>query len=49
MAIIKMRDEVIAAYGKDSYEAGYIQYVFANRETDWFITVYNELMSKAIA
>lgn len=34
--LIKMKEQVIAKYGRDSFEAGYIQHVFANRPTDYF-------------
>jgi len=46
MALINMKNEVIAKYGKDSFEAGYIQYVFSKRSTETFYQVYKDLMKK---
>ena len=46
MALINMKNEVIEKYGRDSFEAGYIQFVFARRSSDYFIRVYNDLMGK---
>jgi hypothetical protein len=47
MALIEKKNEIINLYGKDSFEAGYIQYVFANRPSDWFEEVYEDLKAKA--
>lgn len=44
--LIKMRDEVIAKYGADSFEAGYIQHVFAKRSAEYFHYVYQTLMGR---
>lgn len=44
MSLITMRDEVIAKFGADSFEAGYIQYSFSHHSTDWFIGNYKRLM-----
>lgn len=46
MSLVAMRDEVINKYGKDSYQAGYIQYCFSHHETPWFLRVYRELMGE---
>ena len=46
MALINMKNEVIAKYGENSFEAGYIQFVFARRPSDYFIKVYQDLMGK---
>jgi len=43
MAIIEKRNEIIALYGADSEEAGWIQYVFSRRGTEEFEWAYNEL------
>lgn len=45
MSLIAMRDAVIEKYGKGSFEAGYIQFAFARRETNYFIATYEKLMS----
>lgn len=44
-----MRDEVKKLYGEDSKEFGWAQYVFANRDSEYFVRVYNDLMNKAKA
>jgi hypothetical protein len=46
MALINMKNEVIAKYGEDSFEAGYICHIFAKRSTEYFLDVYRELMGK---
>ena len=46
MALINMKNEVVAKYGEDSFEAGYISYVFAKRSTEYFLDVYRDLMGK---
>lgn len=46
MSLVAMRDKVIEKYGKDSYQAGYIQYCFSHHETPWFLRVYWELMGE---
>jgi hypothetical protein len=46
MALINMKNEVITKYGEDSFEAGYISYVFAKRSTEYFLNVYRDLMGK---
>lgn len=42
--LMEMKQEVINKYGKDSFEAGYIQHVFSRRSTEMFLRVYKELM-----
>lgn len=44
--LINMKERVIAKYGKGSFEAGYIQHVFANRSTEYFKRVCADLLSK---
>jgi len=44
MALVQMKNEVINKYGKDSYEAGYIQWVFSKRSTECFLRIYHQLM-----
>ena len=46
MALINMKNEVVAKYGEDSFEAGYICHVFAKRSTEYFLNVYRDLMGK---
>lgn len=46
MTIITMKQEIIVKFGKDSFEAGYAQYVFSKRSTETFIAVYEQLMGK---
>ena len=46
MSLINMKDEVINKFGKDSFEAGYIQHCFSYRGTDFFIEVYDRMMKK---
>lgn len=46
MALINMKNEVIAKYGEGSFEAGYISYVFSKRSTEYFLYVYQDLMGK---
>lgn len=44
--LINMKERVIAKYGKESFEAGYIQYVFAKRPTEYFKRVCANILSK---
>ena len=44
--LINMKERVIAKYGKESFEAGYIQYVFAKRPAEYFKRVCAELLEK---
>jgi len=44
--LINLKERVIAKYGKESFEAGYIQYVFAKRSTEHFKRVCADLLSK---
>lgn len=46
MSAITMRDAIIRKYGKDSFEAGYIQWVFSRRSTETLWTVYKKLICK---
>lgn len=45
--LINMKEQVIAKYGRESFEAGYIQHVFAKRPTDYFKKVCMELLENA--
>jgi hypothetical protein len=40
-----MRDEVKKLFGEESKEFGWMAFVFANRPTEYFIRVYNDLMA----
>lgn len=44
--IITMKQEIIVKFGKDSFEAGYAQYIFSKRSTETFVEVYEKLMEK---
>ena len=44
--LINLKNDVIAKYGEGSFEAGYIQYVFAKRPTEYFKRVCAELLDK---
>ena len=44
MALVQMKNEVINKYGENSYEAGYIQWIFSKRSTEYFLRVYHQLM-----
>ena len=44
--LISLKERVIAKYGRESFEAGYIQYVFAKRSTEYFKRVCANLLSK---
>lgn len=44
MTIIEMKQTIIKTFGKDSFEAGYAQYVFSKRDSETFIEVYKKLM-----
>lgn len=44
MSAIQMKQAVIDRYGKNSYEAGWIQFVFSRRPYDYLVRVYNDLM-----
>jgi len=46
MATISMRNEVIKKFGKDSFEGGYIQHLFANRDAKWVEDAYKKFMAK---
>lgn len=46
MSIIAMKQEIIVKFGKDSFEAGYAQYIFSKRSTEVFIHVYQKLMKE---
>ncbi len=46
MSAIEMRDAIISKYGKDSFEGGYIQYVFSHHSTKFLESVYNDLKNK---
>lgn len=46
MTIITMKQEIIVKFGKDSFEAGYAQYIFSKRSTETFIAVYEKLMAQ---
>jgi hypothetical protein len=46
MSAISMRDTIIRKYGKDSFEAGYIQWVFSRRSTETLWSVYKDLICK---
>ena len=41
-----MKEQVIAKYGRNSFEAGYIQHVFARRPAEYFKKVCTELLIK---
>ena len=45
--LINLKDDVIAKYGVGSFEAGYIQYVFAKRPADYFKKVCADLLKNA--
>lgn len=45
--LINMKEQVIAKYGRESFEAGYIQYVFAKRPADYFKKVCIKLLENA--
>ena len=47
--LINLKNEVIAKYGVGSFEAGYIQYVFAKRPADYFKKVCADLLKNAEA
>ncbi len=42
--LINLKERVIAKYGKDSFEAGYIQHVFATRPSDYFKRICSEML-----
>jgi hypothetical protein len=44
--LIMMKEQVVAKYGENSFEAGYIQYVFSKRPADWFKKIAEDLMKK---
>lgn len=44
--LMMMKEQVIAMYGQNSFEAGYIQHVFARRPTEYFKRVCTELLIK---
>ena len=46
MAIITMRNEIVKKFGKDSFEGGYIQHLFANRDPKWVEDAYKKFMAK---
>lgn len=46
MTAITMRDAIIRKYGKGSFEADYIQWVFSRRPTEVLWGVYKELICK---
>ena len=41
-----MKEQIIAKYGRNSFEAGYIQHVFARRPAEYFKRVCTELLIK---
>ena len=45
--LINMKEQVIAKYGRESFEAGYIQHVFSKRPADYFKKVCMELLENA--
>lgn len=47
MFLRALRDRVIERYGEDSHEAGFIQYVFSNRDTEYFLAVYKDYMKES--
>ncbi len=45
--LINLKNDVIAKYGAESFEAGYIQYVFAKRPADYFKKVCTDLLKNS--
>ena len=41
-----MRATINQMYGVESFEAGWFQYVFANRDEDELLSVYNDLINR---
>lgn len=39
-----MRDAIVNKFGKDSWEAGYAQHLFADRGTEWLERYYQKVM-----
>ena len=44
--LLEMKEKVITQYGKDSFEAGYIQYIFSKRPTAYLKKICIELLTK---
>ena len=42
--IMIMKENIFKAYGENSYQAQFAQYIFSKRDTQTFIEVYNKLM-----
>lgn len=40
----QMRDAIVEKYGKESFEAGYAQHLFADRGTEWLRRYYLTVM-----
>ena len=45
MATITMKNTIVRKFGKDSFEAGYIQYLFARRDASWVKSAYDKMMA----
>lgn len=45
--LIEMKETIKVEFGEDSFEAGYIQWVFSRRSTETFVQVYEHLMQEA--
>ena len=43
--IMSMKEELRVKFGEESKEFGWAAFVFANRPTEYFIRVYNDLMA----
>lgn len=48
MSLIAMKEEVIKKFGEGSFEAGYIQHCYTDRDTGFFIEAYARLMNKEV-
>ena len=48
MSAIQMKQNVIARFGENSYEAGYIQWVFSRRSYAQLVIAYRNLMKQLI-
>lgn len=44
--LMMMKEELRERFGEESMEFGWAAFVFANRETEYFVRVYNDLMSR---
>lgn len=45
--IMIMKENIFKAYGENSYQAQFAQYIFSKRDTETFIEVYKKLMERA--